>query len=130
MTGDSPRSRRQMHGPLQSFEIKAEVSRLREEQERKKDWRKSITLRKGQGLSVVLMVMKAGDILDEHSAPGPISLVVREGRVRFTAAEKTVEAGTETVLTCDAGVSHSVEAVSDAVCLLHIAAGETAPHSG
>lgn len=119
-----------MHGLLQSFDLDAEVSRLREEQEWQQGRRNAITLRKGQGLSVVLMVMKAGDVLDEHSAPGPISLVVREGRVRFTAAEKTVEAGTEAVLTCDAGVKHSVEAVSDAVCLLHIAAGETARHSG
>lgn len=119
-----------MHGPLQSFDLEAEVSRMREEEEWQKGRRNAITLRKGQGLSVVLMVMKAGDVLDEHSAPGPISLVVREGRVRFTAAEKTVEAGTEAVLTCDAGVKHSVEAVSDAVCLLHIAAGETARHSG
>ena len=130
MTGDNPRSRRQMHGPLQSFDLEAEVSRLREEQEWQQGRRNAITMRKGEGFNVVLVVMKAGDILDEHSAPGPISLVVREGRVRFTAAEKTVEAGTETVLTCDAGVSHSVEAVSDAVCLLHIAAGETARHSG
>ena len=114
-TGDSPRSGRQMRGPLQSFDLEAEVSRLREEREWQKGWRNAITLRKGQGLSVVLVVMKAGDRLDEHSAPGPISLGVHEGRVRFTAAEKTVEAGAEAVLTCDAGVNHSVEAVSDAV---------------
>jgi quercetin dioxygenase-like cupin family protein len=119
-----------MHGLLQSFDLEAEVSRLREEQEWQKGRRNAITLRKGQGLSVVLMVMKAGDRLDEHSASGPISLGVREGRVRFTAAEETVEAGAETVLTCDAGVSHSVEAVSDAVCLLHVAAGETTRNSG
>jgi quercetin dioxygenase-like cupin family protein len=75
---------------------------------------------------VVLLVMKAGDRLDEHSAPGPISLSVREGRVRFTAADQVIEAGTETVLTCDAGVRHTVEALSDALCLLNIAAGGTA----
>ena len=50
-----------MHGPLQSFDLEAEVSRLREEQEWQKGRRNAITLRKGQGLSVVLLVMKAGD---------------------------------------------------------------------
>jgi quercetin dioxygenase-like cupin family protein len=70
------------------------------------------------------------DRLDEHSAPGSISLSVREGRVRSTASEQTVEAGTETVLICNAGVSHSVEAVSDAVCLLHVAAGNIVRGSG
>jgi quercetin dioxygenase-like cupin family protein len=119
-----------MHGQLQSFDLEAEVSRLRAEKEWQEGRRNAFTLRKGGGLSVVLMVMKAGDRLDEHSAPGPISSSVREGRVRFTAADEIVEAGTEVILTCDAGVSHSVEAVSDAVCLLHVTAGDLARGSG
>lgn len=85
--------------------------------------RNAITLRKGGGLSVVLPAMRTGDRLEEHAAPGPISLVVREGRIRFTAEGEVVEAGPETVLACDAGARHSVEALSDAVCLLNIASG-------
>lgn len=119
-----------MHGPLQSFDLEVEVSRLREEKEWQKGRRNAITLRKGEGLSVVLLVMKAGDRLEEHAAPGPISLSVREGRVRFTAADAVVEAGTGTVLACDAGVRHSVEALSDAVCLLNVAAGGTVRDPG
>ena len=116
-----------MHGPLQSFDLEAEISRLREEREGR---RNAITLRKGEGLSVVLLVMRVGDRLEEHSAPGPISLVIREGRIRFAAADEVIEAGTETVLTCGAGVRHTVEALSDAVCLLNIAAGGTARGPG
>ncbi len=126
-TRGHPGSERPLHGPVQGFDLEAEVSRLREEREGR---RNAITLRKGEGLSVVLLVMKAGDRLDEHSAPGPISLIVREGRIRFTAADEVVEAGTETVLTCEAGVRHTVEALSDAVCLLNIVAGGTARDSG
>jgi quercetin dioxygenase-like cupin family protein len=70
----------------------------------------------------VLFVMRSGERLEEHSAPGPISLSVREGRVRFTAGKAAVEAGPETVLTCDAGVRHTMEALGDAVCLLTIGA--------
>jgi len=83
--------------------------------------RNSITLRKGEGMSVVLLVMKAGDRLEEHAAPGPFSLSVREGRIRFVAAEEVAEAGADTLLTCDARVRHTVEALSDAVRLLTIA---------
>jgi quercetin dioxygenase-like cupin family protein len=83
--------------------------------------RNSITLRKGEGMNVVLLVMKAGDRLEEHAAPGPFSLSVREGRIRLEAEEKVAEAGSDTLLTCDAGVRHTVEALSDAVCLLTIA---------
>jgi quercetin dioxygenase-like cupin family protein len=116
-----PGSKRPLHGPLQRFDLGAEVGRLREEGAWQRGQRNSITLRKGEGMSVVLLVMKAGDRLKEHDAPGPISLSVREGRIRFMAAEEVVEAGSDTLLTCDAGVRHTMEALSDAVCLLTIA---------
>jgi quercetin dioxygenase-like cupin family protein len=105
--------------------VEAEVSRLREEKEWRQGRRNAITLRKGGGLSIVLLVMRTGDRLEEHAAPGPISIVVREGRVRFAAGDETVEAAAETVLACDAGVRHSVEALDDAVCLISIAAAGT-----
>ncbi len=72
-------------------------------------------------MSVVLLVMKAGERIEEHAAPGPFSLSVREGRIRVVAAEEVAEAGSDTLLTCDGGVRHTVEALSDAVCLLTIA---------
>ncbi|HET7478120.1 MAG TPA: cupin domain-containing protein [Rubrobacteraceae bacterium] len=122
-TRPHPESARPMHGALQRFDLEGEVSRLRGEKEWREGGRNAITLRKGGGLSVVLLVMKAGDRLEEHVAPGPISLSVHEGRIRFSAAGETVEAGTGTVLTCDAGVRHSVEALGDAVCLLNVTAG-------
>jgi quercetin dioxygenase-like cupin family protein len=120
-----PGSERPLHGPLQRFDLGAEVGRLMEEGAWQRGQRNSITLRKGEGMNVVLLVMKAGDRLEEHAAPGPLSLSVREGRIRFMVAEeveeKVAEAGSDTLLTCDAGVRHTVEALSDAVCLLTIA---------
>jgi quercetin dioxygenase-like cupin family protein len=74
-------------------------------------------------LNVVLLTMRSGDRVEEHLAPGPISLVIREGRIRFTAEGEAIEAGPERVLTCDAKVRHTVEALSDAVCLLTVATG-------
>jgi hypothetical protein len=47
-----------------SRELKA--ARLREENERREGQRNSIALRKGGGLNVVLLTMKAGDRLEEH----------------------------------------------------------------
>ena len=118
-----PKSGRPMHGPLQSFDLDVEVARLREEEAFRGGRRNSITLRKGEGMSLVLLVMGAGDRLEEHAAPGPISLAVREGRVRFSTSDGEVEAGPETVLACDAGVRHAVEALEDAVCVLTVARG-------
>src|ERR671920_1941696 len=95
-----PDSERPLRGPLQSFDLAAEVARLREEKAWQGGRRNAITLRKGEGLNVVLLVMKEGDRLEEHSAPGPITLSVHKGRIRFSAADMEAEAGT--VLACDA----------------------------
>ena len=125
-----PESERPLSGPLQSFDLESEVARLREENERRQGGRNAMTLRKGEGLSMVLLVMSAGDRLDEHAAPGPITVGVREGRIRFTAEDEAIEAGPETVITCDAGVRHAVEALDDAVCVVTIASGKGSPAAG
>src|SRR4028119_1534124 len=78
-----PGSERPLHGPLQRFDLGTVVGRLKEEGAWQRGQRNSITLRKGEGMNVVLLVMKAGDRLEEHAAPGPLSLSVREGRIRF-----------------------------------------------
>ncbi len=122
-----PESGRPLHGPLQSFDLEAEVARLRGEREWREGRRNAITLRKGEGLSLVLLVMRAGDRLEEHAAPGPISVGVREGRIRFTTPEGEVEGTPQTLLTCDAGVRHAVEALEDAVCVVTIASGGGSP---
>jgi quercetin dioxygenase-like cupin family protein len=122
-TRPHPESERPLRGPLQSFNLAAEVTRLREEKAWQEGRRNAITLRKGEGLNVVLLVMKEGDRLDEHSAPGPMTLSVHEGRIRFSAADEYVEAEAGTLLAGDAGVHHSVEALGDTVCLLNVARG-------
>ncbi len=119
-----PGSERPLSGPLQSFDLDEELARLRGEKGWQEGRREAITLRKGGGSSVVLLAMRAGDRLEEHAAPGPISLVVREGRIRFTAEGEVVEAGPGTLLTCEARVRHAVEALSDAACLLNVSAGK------
>jgi quercetin dioxygenase-like cupin family protein len=106
-----PGSERTLHRPLQRFDLEAEVGRLREEGAWHRGQRNSITLRKGEGMNVVLVVMKASDRLEEHTAPGPFSLSVREGRIRFIVAEEVAKAEPDTLLTCDAGVRHTEEAL-------------------
>jgi quercetin dioxygenase-like cupin family protein len=118
-----PESERPMRGPLQSFDLGEEAARLREEGAFRGGRRNSITLRKGEGMSVVLLVMGVGDRLEEHAAPGPVSVAVWEGRIRFITRDEEVVAGPETMLACDAGVRHAVEALEDTVCVITIARG-------
>jgi hypothetical protein len=46
-----PESERPMHGPLQSFDLEAEIARLRGEKEWREGCRNAITLRKAKGLA-------------------------------------------------------------------------------
>ncbi len=66
-----PGSERPLHGPLQRFDLGAEVGHLMEEGAWQRGQRNSITLRKGEGMSVVLLVMKAGDRLGTRRT-GPL----------------------------------------------------------
>lgn len=118
-----PGSDRPSSGTAQGFDLDGELVRLRGEQERQEGRRNSSTLPKGEGMGVAPLAMNAGDRLEEHSAPEPIALIVREGRTRFAAV-----GGPERVLTRDARVRHAVEALSDAFRPLNIGGqGATAP---
>ena len=50
-------------------------------------------------------------------------MAVREGRIRFSTPDGEVEAGPETLLACDAGERHAVEALEDTICVVTIARG-------
>ena len=63
MARPHPESERPLRGPLQGFDLDEEISRLRAEREWQKGRRNAITLRKGGGLNVVLLAMRAGDRL-------------------------------------------------------------------
>ena len=121
MSRPHPESERELHAPLQTFDMESEIERLRSEEEWRDGRRNAITLRKGEGFSVVLLVMRGGDRIPEHSAPGPISVAVYEGRIRFTTADEEVEADARKLITCEANVEHAVEALEDAVCVVSIA---------
>ena len=71
----------------------------------------------------MLLLMKAGDRLEKHSAPGPITVSVRGGSNRFATPDETVGADAREDFACDAGVRHPVEALEAAAYLIGPATG-------
>ena len=71
--------------------------------------------------------MKAEDNLHEHSASGPTTLGVREGRIRFETVGREVEAGAGTLISCAAGTPHTVEALEESACLPTLSARDARP---
>lgn len=105
------------------FDLDEALPRLREAEEWQEGRRNAITLCKGGRSSVVVLGMRTGDRLEEHSGPGPVALSVGKGRFRFMAAGEAIEVDPETLLARGDGVRRSVEALGANICLLNVATG-------
>ena len=110
---------------LKQVDVNAEIARFPPDG---RSGRRSEILLKTSSLRVVLVTMRAGAELHEHSAPGTITVQPIRGRFAFTAG------GDERVITADhlisveGGVRHAVRALEDGAFLLTIGwPGEDGP---
>lgn len=83
--------------------------------------RRSEILLKNPDLRVVLVTMRAGTELQEHSAPTTITLQPIRGRFVFSAGGDEREISAGALVTFEGGVRHVVRAVEDGAFLLTIA---------
>jgi len=103
------------------FDLPAAIIALREEAAYAQNGRNGMTLVKNPEIRMLVEVLLAGVGLAEHRAPGPITVQVLEGRLRFEAGEEVIYLNAGEVLSLPAGEPHAVEAVHDAAFLLTIA---------
>jgi quercetin dioxygenase-like cupin family protein len=87
-----------------------------------RDGKAARTLVKGEGLTVVLTVMRAGGQLHEHRAPATVLVVPLRGEVVFEHGDRsTIVSTTGTrVLAMGPGQRHAVQAHRDSAFLLVI----------
>lgn len=83
--------------------------------------RRSETLLKTPTLRVVLVTMRAGTELHEHTAPGVITIQALTGRFAVTVDGRVHELATGELLALETDVRHAVRAVEDGAFLLTIA---------
>jgi quercetin dioxygenase-like cupin family protein len=118
-----PEQERPLRAGLQIFALEQVHEQLRAEPAYEAG-RNAITLRKAPGMQIVLLTQRAGNLLAEHQATGPISLHILSGRVRFTTPDQTVELSAGMLLGLNGGIAHSVEALEDSVSLLTLGQAE------
>jgi quercetin dioxygenase-like cupin family protein len=92
--------------------------------------RRAEILVKRDGLRVVLITMRAGAALQEHTAPGPITLQALRGRFRVSVERTEGELAAGVLITIAAGVPHAVRAVDDGAFLLTIGGSSGTPNMG
>jgi quercetin dioxygenase-like cupin family protein len=109
-----------MAGPLLCFGLETEVRRLRAEPEATQGSRNAITLVKDGPLRVVLVLLKAGAAFDDAAGPGPATVQVLSGRVRFEGREGQGTIGAGAIVAIESGVPHVVTAEEESVVLVTI----------
>jgi len=106
--------------PMLKFNLTDEMERLRREGHWLKDGRISETLVKYSDFRIVLILMKAGTLMQEHRADARISIQGLIGRVMIQLPEKTVELSSGDLLVLEKCLPHDVRAVEDSAFLLSI----------
>lgn len=118
------RASRFFAGDHHVFNLLGTVSGLWEEADLTGSGRAGTTLVKTSDLRVVLQVLRIGAALAEHKAPGPITVQVLSGEIRFETGGEIIYMEAGDLLALPARQAHSVEAVRDAAFLLTIAPEE------
>lgn len=116
-----PITERPLDAPLLTFDLASLLTQIKREAAWHKGMRNSLTLHKGQGLHVVLVALHAGAVMPSHHTDSPISVQVLVGVLTFRTDAQALTLGTGQLLTLQAGILHSVEAVEAAAFLLTLA---------
>ena len=96
------------------------AEKLMEEAASATSGRASLTLARGDELTIVLVAMKSEAMLVEHSAPAAATVIMLNGNIIFTTSNDkiTLEQGDSVTFTAD--VLHSVHASEESVFLIVI----------
>lgn len=112
--------------PLLTFDLAGEVETLQREPSWTQGDRNARTLYKEHDARIVLTVLKAGATLQQHRAPGTVSVQVLSGYLRLGTQGDTVDLPAGLLLTMEPGLVHEVEALEDSAFLLTVAWPRTA----
>ena len=120
----APARKRPHAPPLTSafleFDVMAEIERLHDET----TWntgQNARTLIKYDDFRVVLIALKVGARIPEHTAKGRISLHALSGHIRLNASGRTFDLRAGSLVALDSDVPHDLEALQESAILLTIA---------
>ena len=119
--GSPERGPRWLSGPLLNFDLAQEIEQMRHEATWEQHGHDAKTLVKEQSFRVVLIALKEGAALGEHTAPGPLAIQVLRGQVQIMAVDRTVSLSVGQLVVLEANLLHAVKALEESEFLLTIA---------
>jgi len=110
-------------GGMVTIKIADEIARLKDAAVWTSGDRHAVSLVKDDALNLLLMMLKKGSHLHEHSTKGPITVQVVSGSIRFSggADQRIISAGE--IVALDRGIPHSLEALDESALILTTAIG-------
>jgi quercetin dioxygenase-like cupin family protein len=120
-TGTDERAGRALMEGLMSFDLGAEATALREEEQFTSGDRNSRTLAKDVDFRVLLSVLRPGAELDEQDGDARASIQVLEGRAVLRVQDEQAELKAWQMAVVDAGQPWNLRATSDCTLLLTLA---------
>ncbi len=103
-----------------SFDLEAEIARLKSEETWQRESHNANTLVKEPDLRIVLIALKPGGKLAQHTAAGRLSIQVLDGEILVRLPDRVVDMPPGSLLALDRGVAHDVEAREESSFLLTV----------
>ncbi len=110
-------------------DLQREINRLPPDPDSEAKHRAEILI-KTDTLRVVLVTVLSGAIVPEHPAPGPLTVQVLEGAIRFKVEDAPHDLYKGQLISIAPGVGYEIEGVEDGAFLLTIAHLSRVPDPG
>ena len=107
-------------GEVHVYSLRDALAKLRSEDHPARDGHRQITLLHRPPVTQVLFSFSAGGHLDQHSAPGLVTIHAIEGRIRVAAGGADHELAAGQLIVLDEDVPHDVRAVEASAMLLTV----------
>jgi quercetin dioxygenase-like cupin family protein len=120
-SGSPRRTGRLVTGQGLTYELAAEIQALRQDLSRTSGGRAAKTLVKADNLRVVLIVLRAGTVLDPHAITGAASLHVLDGRLAMQVEGQPRGVDTGSFVVLRDNLREPIAALEDAVLLATVA---------
>ncbi len=104
----------------QQYDLNNEIKNIKHEVRQNSKDRHTKLLAKEKDFRLVLISLKKGAILQEHSASGRVFVHVLEGHVHMKVAGELIDLPMGHLTTLEANVKHDVTAIEESVFLLTI----------
>ncbi|MCC7459859.1 MAG: cupin domain-containing protein [Proteobacteria bacterium] len=109
-----------MNSQQSKYDLNTEIVDIKKNVTQNSSDRHTKVLAKEKDYRLVLINLKEGAVLQEHSAPGRIFVQVLEGHIHMKFNGEAVDLRKGNLVTLEANVKHEVQAVEESVFLLTV----------